>query len=534
MRTDERNGWVSFRPVMALAVGATMVAASPAVATDRSRSVVEDLHEPAAVHIDQSALNALVAAGEFEAAFEAAFEGGDELFETIFNSLDGVGANVGDGRRFTRVPRADLDERGEWATHFPPRATGPNGQACNQCHMQPFDDGSGNAALLVHRDPFQTGDLDSMIQRDTPHLFGIGALQRLAEEMTDELLDTRDALEAQACATGRWQTAELWAKGLSFGRLSARPYRWWSSSNGNHCHVRFFTRNVVGVADDLIVRPYQWKGENAFLRDFNRGASHNELGMQAVELVGDAVDGDFDGVANEMTVGDQTGLSIYLAAQPRPTTRLELDDLGLLEEPLTAGERQEIEHGAQVFSQIGCAECHRPELTIDLPVFSEPSLNDNYRDAVFPSGDDPLSRGLDPALAVSFDLTHDQPDNIIEDDFGNVVFRLGAFEADPMGRAIVRLYGDLRYHNMGRRLGESIDEIGTGRSVWLTKELWGVGSTAPYLHDGRATTLTEAILEHGGEARASRRNFRRLTLADQQAVIAFLDNLVLFKMEEEE
>ena len=87
---------------------------------------------------------------------------------------------------------------------------------------------------------------------------------------------------------------------------------------------------------------------------------------------------------------------------------------------------------------------------------------------------------------------------------------------------------------MGQDLAESIDETGTGKSVWLTKELWGVGSTAPYLHDGRATTLTEAILEHGGEAAAAKESFELLALADQEALIAFLDNLILFKIPEEE
>lgn len=46
--------------------------------------------------------------------------------------------------------------------------------------------------------------------------------------------------------------------------------------------------------------------------------------------------------------------------------------------------------------------------------------------------------------------------------------------------------------------------------MFLTEAPWGVGSTAPYLHDGRATTLTEAILEHGGAAAASRSAFLRL------------------------
>jgi len=58
-------------------------------------------------------------------------------------------------------------------------------------------------------------------------------------------------------------------------------------------HVCFHT-NQFGNVDvccpdagpQLIVRPFQWKGSVAFLRDFNRGAAHNELGMQAEEIVG--------------------------------------------------------------------------------------------------------------------------------------------------------------------------------------------------------------------------------------------------------
>jgi CxxC motif-containing protein (DUF1111 family) len=63
----------------------------------------------------------------------------------------------------------------------------------------------------------------------------------------------------------------------------------------------------------------------------------------------------------------------------------------------------------------------------------------------------------------------------------------------------------------------------------MTAELWGVGSTAPYLHDGRASTLTEAILGHDGDAAASRAAFRSLPTADQADLITFLNNLVLFK-----
>ncbi|HSE41387.1 MAG TPA: di-heme oxidoredictase family protein, partial [Acidobacteriota bacterium] len=128
--------------------------------------------------------------------------------------------------------------------------------------------------------------------------------------------------------------------------------------------------------------------------------------------------------------------------------------------------------------------------------------------------------------------TQDQPDNIIRDSGGNVVYRLGSLRTDSAGKGIVELFGDLKRHNMGSGLAEGIDEAGTGASNFMTENLWGVGSTAPYMHDGRATTLTEAILEHGGEAAASRTAFVNLSSGSQKDLIAFLQNLVLFKMGE--
>jgi hypothetical protein len=83
---------------------------------------------------------------------------------------------------------------------------------------------------------------------------------------------------------------------------------------------------------------------------------------------------------------------------------------------------------------------------------------------------------------------------------------------------------------MGAGLAEPIDEVGTGRSMFLTRTLWGVGSTAPYLHDGRATTLTEAILEHGGEADSSLSAFQALSTQDQKNLIVYLNNQVLYKI----
>jgi hypothetical protein len=413
---------------------------------------------------------------------------------------------------------------GQWATHIPSRATGPNAESCNSCHLKPSDDGAGPAAANVHRDPLHSANLGKFIQRNTPHLFAAGAIQCLAEEMTVTLQKIRDDAGAKACQSGQTVTVDLIAKGINFGKITAIP-------TGSTPCVKYDTSKVVGVATDLCVRPFQWKGSVAFLRDFNRGASHNELGMQAVELVGDNVDGDSDGIMNEMTIGDQTAFAVYVGSQPRPTSKVELSFLGLIP-PLTGDELLAIARGAKTFLDVGCASCHVPELKIDKPIFTEPSQNPSYRDKVFPAGQDPISRLVDPALAVSMDLTKDQPDNQIKDSNGNLLYHLGALTKDFQGKANVDLFGDLKRHDIGSGLKESIDEVGTGASVFLTENLWGVGTTAPYLHDGRATTLTEAILAHGGEATGSKNKFVALSLGSQKDLIAFLDNLVLFKLEE--
>ena len=492
-----------------------------AIITDLT--LVSRVHLPAAEHVDQEELKELVEQGQLDEAFAEAFEHGDELFETDFNALDGGGANVGQGQRFTRVPRADLNGPGQWATHVPPRSTGPNGTACNQCHSQLFDDGSGTTASNVHRDPLHSGVLSKFIQRNTPHLFAPGALQRLAEEMTERLFVLREQAKTQACSQGS-ATKILSAKGISFGSIKATRTR------TNPCVVTFNTSNVSGVSADLIVRPYQWKGNFTTLREFNRDASHNELGMQPVEIVGDGVDGDGDGVADEMTIGDQTAMAVYLAAQPRPTSSIELAALGLID-PLPSEQVQSIVRGAVKFAQVGCATCHVPILRIDNPVFSEPSQNANYRDNPFPAGQDPVSRGVDPLFPVTFNLTEDQPDNIIRDGGGNIVYRLGSLRKDG-AKGIVELFGDLKRHNMGSGLAEGIDEAGTGAGTFMTENLWGVGSTAPYMHDGRATTITEAILEHGGEGASSRAAFIALSIQSQKDLSEFLTSLVIFKMDE--
>lgn len=523
---ERRKRFANFNPRLLIMVGiiALVITGSAAALLTlvvSNLTIVAALHQPQGNPLDQFQLLNLVKAGKPDQAFDLAFETGDTFFGNVFNALDGVGANVGIGLRFTRVPRADLNGPGEWANHIPKRPTGPNAQSCFDCHRTPIEDGGSPAVDMNMRDPFHLARLDAIITRQAPPFFGSGALQRLAEEMTASLKQIRDAAVSEACTTGS-STKPLVVQGVSFGTIKA------TRTSTNPCKTTVDTSGVVGVSPDLIIRPFEWKGINFTLRDFVRGASNNELGMQPVELTGLGVDGDFDGIVNEASVGDETSLAVYTAAQPRPVTQLELDALGLLDTPLSSIQIDSINHGAQVFNQIGCTVCHVPTLKLKNPIFSEPSQSADFRDATFPAGQNPIAEGVDPAFPVSFDLTKDQPDNIVFDANGNIVTRLGSFQVDANGLVIVNLYGDLKRHEMGAGLAETIDEAGTGPSNFQTENLWGVGSTPPYLHDGRATTLTEAILEHGGEAQAANDAFQDLGLQDQKDLIAFLNNLILF------
>ena len=61
---------------------------------------------------------------------------------------------------------------------------------------------------------------------------------------------------------------------------------------------------------------------------------------------------------------------------------------------------------------------------------------------------------------------------------------------------------------------------------WRTPPLWGVADSAPYMHDGRASTLLEAITMHGGEATGTRDRFLLLSHQDREALLMFLGTLV--------
>jgi CxxC motif-containing protein (DUF1111 family) len=92
-------------------------------------------------------------------------------------------------------------------------------------------------------------------------------------------------------------------------------------------------------------------------------------------------------------------------------------------------------------------------------------------------------------------------------------------------------YTDLLLHNMGPDLADGRPSYDASGSDWRTCPLWGIGlrkvvtGQTTYLHDGRARTLEEAILWHGGQAEYSKNCFTNFSKSDRLALIAFLNSL---------
>ncbi len=105
--------------------------------------------------------------------------------------------------------------------------------------------------------------------------------------------------------------------------------------------------------------------------------------------------------------------------------------------------------------------------------------------------------------------------------------RLTPQAADELGQQPeIRVYTDLLLHNMGPGLADGLAEGKAGPADFRTPPLWGVGvSGPPYLHNGRARDLAEAIGLHDGEARNTRLRWERLPPADRDALIRYLQTL---------
>ena len=396
------------------------------------------------------------------------------MFSVPFNKADGFG----DGPMNpldTRLPggRPTLGGNGTFL-----RVNGLDAQSCLECHSiisnasVPAEMGvggvGGGASHAIFRptlidvsDSLQLGQA-AMDGRfiNPPFLFGSGGIELLAREMTADL----QALK-QLARQSPGVPVPLDTKGVNFGTIVF---------DGE----AFDTSAVEGVDPDLVVRPFGRKGEFATVRAFDEAALMFHMGMQPVELVGENVDADGDGVVNEVLVGELSALAIFNTTLPRP-----------VEGRRSAAARA----GSELFDAIGCSACHRRLLTTER----------SELDYQFP--EDPANPSAN--VFYSVDLSSAP----------------AGFRRTPGGGIEVPLYSDMKRHDMGPEMAEVFGSPLDAQ--FITARLWGVADTAPYMHDGRALTIGEAILMHGGEAQAQRDAYASLTEADQARLLEFLMTL---------
>ena len=417
-------------------------------------------------------------------------ERGEFLFTTSFNTLDGAGRP-----ETTDVSPDNFRPPRTFPDNFN-RISGPDANACSSCHGVPRLGGGGDNATNVfvladgfHFVNFDQGEGDDFQahtlrtvgnERTSLGLFGSGYIELLAREMTEDLHAIRDEARKQSRDSAVPVSARLVTKGVEFGTITASP-------DGS-----LDTGAVEGVDPDLVIRPFMQKGTIVSLREFAVKAMNQHFGMQASERFGDAVDHDADGLADELSRGDISALVIFQAMLP-PPGRVTPDH----PEARAAAQR-----GEALFSTLECSTCHIPKLPLNNSVFTEPNpFNPAGKLQVF-----------EVANAYSVPL----PDG------GEAT----GLRSGPDDTLMVPVFTDLKRHSMGEILNnETLEEEMVPTDQWLTRKLWGFANEPPYLHHGRATLISEAILAHGGEAQTSRDTFASLPPDDQAAVVEFLKTL---------
>ena len=414
---------------------------------------------------------------------DALFVVGDELFGYLFRPENGWGSGGTDRKAIDYTPQLRRVQQG--------RTGGPDAFGCFSCHSKGGPDGAGTQT----QNAFLFGDgerIGSADQRNAPDLLGLGPVALLAHEMSAALQAEAAGASEHARAEGRLVEQPLSAKGVSFGRVVANP-------NGRLSYAA-----VEGVDPDLTIRPFGWKGHQATLRDMAEESLHIHQGLLSTRIQLAVRDGsldaapygkgpwsdvDEDGVSLEIDSGMLTTVVAYLAQLEAPVIRPPHDP-GLLDA---------FAAGRSYFDAVGCPGCHVPTVELD----------DSKLDARAPQP--PVEDR--PAFIV--DVAKDGDGPKIEPKYAG----------NNNTAYLVHLFSDLKRHDMGDGLASPAPQGTIPARMFLTRPLWGLAETAPYLHDGRAPTVQDAIVLHGGEAAAARDAYLALDENARASVRVFLASL---------
>ncbi len=222
-------------------------------------------------------------------------------------------------------------------------------------------------------------------------------------------------------------------------------------------------RGRVGRTADGRIGRFGWKAQTASLGDFVRTACAVELGLETPGHPQsiNPTTPDQPSPGPDLSEAECDALTRFVASLPRPIQR----------PSFSRAQEASVSAGSRVFLGTGCAVCHAPQLG---------HVQDLYSDLLLHDLGDSLADGAgyygSPAPSAPTEI---------------------AVNTDPPARP----------------------------SEWRTPPLWGLRHSGPYLHDGRARTLDEAIRLHGGEAQKVVKTYRSLPQLEQKQLAAFLLSL---------
>jgi CxxC motif-containing protein (DUF1111 family) len=348
-----------------------------------------------------------------------------------------------------------------------------NAQSCNACHTQPLVNGvatSGGASAVT----------------ETRFGNAKGVFDLLHQACIDP--SVQDLVPEDSTVVAHRKTTPLFGLGL----IEAIP----DATIKNNVHspaVDGVTGRVAILTDSVTtsiikngqgtnsVGRFGWKCQEATLLAFSGDAYANEMGIANRIFPLDFPPHIPNGqslldAANQANGFPGSGPNPPLNQDPPedptqpegPTNKDDVarftDFMETLAQPPTLPLSQVALMGQQLFTQINCVACHTPS----------------------------MQTGKSPIAALNFKN--------------------------------VPLYSDLLLHDMGS-LGDGIAQAAARPNEIRTAPLWGLRARTPYLHDGRASSILEAITLHDGEASIIRDRFLALPTARQQAIIAFINSI---------
>ena len=298
----------------------------------------------------------------------------------------------------------------------------------------------------------------------------------------------------------------------------------------------------TSILRDGTVGRFGWRANATNLVRFVDRACANELSLETKRRRQgiDPSQPAYRNPAVDISDDQINAMSHFISVLPRPIQDLPSEPEALLQ----------VNRGSVAFEKVGCAVCHVPNLGNVSGLYSDLLLHD--------MGENLYDYDAAEPYVVSQKVTSDY--RIVEGSlqtmpyYGNPTLVTSSSQSNvvpdlfvsPRSSQATQDYVTISTSgevdrfvwqtpsSSNRTTALFRNEVGFDRKLkpsnttqeWRTPPLWGVRDSAPYLHDGRAATLLEAIVLHDGESAGTRDRFLQLPFADREAVLAFMQTLV--------